>query len=827
MMRKSALFIFLLAVLTLGVSAQADVTVTFQVNTATVDGVTDSTATMQVRGDTEPLTWDRSSVNYAGNHGDYWLIEVDFLDSDIGSEVQYKYAYIDNQTDNEVWEDGDNRTITIPSGDSTLAVEYFSSGDTPPYAVTDSIDVYFRLNTAGIIGYEGETIGVRGNTAPLDWGATTELTREGAESDYWSGTVSFDQPLAGDTVEYKFVKGSGPDWESIDNRTFVLGSDTTLAYKYWNNEPPAASVDTFQVTFEVNTSTLRNFTDSTITAAFVSGSYDGWTHYNDTLTIDGAYARRTIPVVGSSNGVSFDYKFFYHGASSDDESWESIQDRSATVSSDTTLSHWWNNNPAYTATDSIDVFFRVNMSGVSAFDGEVVGVRGSRPPLDWGATTELSQEGETAYYSGRISFSNSLRDSLVEYKFVWGPDPNWENNISNRTFVLNQDTSLAFKYFDDSPPTGGGVVSGQLLFQVDMGAWEEIGMFDRNTDTLRAVGTFQGFDNSDPETVMDRVPGTSQYQLLIDYENFADTEVEYKFFVTYDTTVHSGFEDWYGWEVPSETGGGNRTFVWQGGQQEVSGGYYQTVPPDGVIEEGESVEVTFRMYMDHMQDFEPAFNPDTDSLFLVIQDPIFAETQDITPTEHAIAYSDDDADGIWTATLNVEGPTYYALTYTTEYVTEAGNAQAEGGGFGFGRYRTRYIQPLEGWAWPGSYTTPIDTFTVDPPLIVEEKRTPTTATEGDPDVPAAFSLSQNYPNPFNPSTTFRYTIPKETPVSISIFNILGQEVYSRTIDQVHAGSHTFTWDGINQNGLQVTSGVYFYRVKAGDFMETKKMVLMK
>ena len=90
-----------------------------------------------------------------------------------------------------------------------------------------------------------------------------------------------------------------------------------------------------------------------------------------------------------------------------------------------------------------------------------------------------------------------------------------------------------------------------------------------------------------------------------------------------------------------------------------------------------------------------------------------------------------------------------------------------------------------------------------------------------------FSLSQNYPNPFNPSTVIEFDLPRRLNVSIVIFNLLGQ-VVAEVADQLYsAGSHQVTWNGHSSDGKSVTTGVYFYRLEADDFVKTKKMLLLK
>ena len=98
-------------------------------------------------------------------------------------------------------------------------------------------------------------------------------------------------------------------------------------------------------------------------------------------------------------------------------------------------------------------------------------------------------------------------------------------------------------------------------------------------------------------------------------------------------------------------------------------------------------------------------------------------------------------------------------------------------------------------------------------------------------IPRDWMLYQNYPNPFNPTTTIEFDVPEMTGkiprAAIQIFNILGQHIM--TIERgIHdAGRYSVMWDGKNDNGVRVSSGVYFYRLLAGDYVSTKKMVMLK
>jgi hypothetical protein len=90
------------------------------------------------------------------------------------------------------------------------------------------------------------------------------------------------------------------------------------------------------------------------------------------------------------------------------------------------------------------------------------------------------------------------------------------------------------------------------------------------------------------------------------------------------------------------------------------------------------------------------------------------------------------------------------------------------------------------------------------------------------EVPSAFSLSQNYPNPFNPTTNINFSIPKSAFVTLRVYDMLGREVSSLVNTQMQAGNYTADW-----NAMDASSGIYFYTITAGDFKETKKMMLIK
>lgn len=88
--------------------------------------------------------------------------------------------------------------------------------------------------------------------------------------------------------------------------------------------------------------------------------------------------------------------------------------------------------------------------------------------------------------------------------------------------------------------------------------------------------------------------------------------------------------------------------------------------------------------------------------------------------------------------------------------------------------------------------------------------------------PLSYRLKQNYPNPFNPATQIEFSLPVSSKVSLVIYNLLGQEI-ARLIDgEQAAGVHSVIWEATN-----LSTGIYFYRIQAGDFVQTRKMLLLK
>ncbi len=93
---------------------------------------------------------------------------------------------------------------------------------------------------------------------------------------------------------------------------------------------------------------------------------------------------------------------------------------------------------------------------------------------------------------------------------------------------------------------------------------------------------------------------------------------------------------------------------------------------------------------------------------------------------------------------------------------------------------------------------------------------------GGDNLPSSFALGQNYPNPFNPTTTIEFELSHREHVTIDIFNVLGQKVRSLVDESKAAGTYRIGWKGIDDNGKSVSTGVYLYRLRAGDVVRIRK-----
>ena len=119
--------------------------------------------------------------------------------------------------------------------------------------------------------------------------------------------------------------------------------------------------------------------------------------------------------------------------------------------------------------------------------------------------------------------------------------------------------------------------------------------------------------------------------------------------------------------------------------------------------------------------------------------------------------------------------------------------------------------------WPDSTVT--ISITLDPIVGIVDSENNLLASE--------FELFQNYPNPFNPETIIEYYLPQSATIRLEILNLLGQKVRTLVASQKLAGNHWTVWDGKDDSGREVASGVYFFVLKTQNFVQSRKMLLIR
>jgi hypothetical protein len=130
-----------------------------------------------------------------------------------------------------------------------------------------------------------------------------------------------------------------------------------------------------------------------------------------------------------------------------------------------------------------------------------------------------------------------------------------------------------------------------------------------------------------------------------------------------------------------------------------------------------------------------------------------------------------------------------------------------------------------GYQWVGAHS--YWGTNVSPLAIAYEVLGATTGTDDEIAMPNSFALKGNYPNPFNPSTNIAYSIDMNSKVNVKIYSLLGEEITSLFSGDVNPGTHEVQWNGVDNAGVAVASGVYIYRVEANNQALTGKMMLLK
>lgn len=466
---------------------------------------------------------------------------------------------------------------------------------------------------------------------------------------------------------------------------------------------------------------------------------------------------------------------------------------------------------------------------------------------NWGTSAvELKDPDGDKKYSATVAKNDAGVDlksgDILIYKFIYSKDTpgngTWESisegddyfgGDKNRVYGIVDGTNTVDRFWQNKNPNVE-IKDGIVSFAVNMSVLEQLNVYNPAVDVLQIRGGFNGWSDTDKDRsvmLQDFLSPTNWFLPV----TFSKTEVksvlEYKYFVVLKTP--GIWTD--SWERPLSMGGGNRTVEFAGtNNQEVPKVYYDDVNPAFYVAKGQTLSIKFRA------DMKDAFDPTKmaipmkagDKLYWLAEQPLFARMQGWTDNDEMTYFELTDADGdkIFEGTLTIKGPHFNAFEYRYAIQRAADKSwKQEEAGFGKNAYRVRFIAQTKIGVFTQPYTAPLDKWTDKADKSDQVEKWPTglsdikTLENG---LPTEYTLEQNYPNPFNPSTSIRFSIPKEQMVTLKVFNVLGQEVATLVNQVMKGGNYSFDF-----NASKLSSGVYMYKLEAGDFSAAKKMLLVK
>ncbi len=569
------------------------------------------------------------------------------------------------------------------------------------------------------------------------------------------------------------------------------------------------------------------------------GDFNGWGETNMSDEDGDSIYAVTVKI---AKNTTIAYKYFHSGNGG---TWEDGDNKSLAVeTSDIVLDANPFNGEEMPSGAPQSVTFNVDMEkyeSTGAFDKTQNNVFIAGSFTDWqnGALLMADNGADTSVYTITVDNINSAQ--LLKFKFMWAPGDTvgapgttWES-ISDRSYWVVDGENNFSAFWNDEDPHAADLADGNITFKVDMSVMNEVGIFDPDHDSVQVRGGFNGWSGSDvAKSHMNQdFLDANKWFLKVPFSQIPiGSEQAYKFFVDIDSAANANkFSMWTdGWERPFSQGGGNRPVAFAGtDDQEVAEVYYDGVLPNYVIE-NDGIEITFSVNMADAADASkmvPTFDPAADTVWWISEEPAFTYSQGWTDGDDmkVLALTDDNSDMIYEGTLTVKAPAWNGFEYRYGF-THGGTMTQEEAGFGAFAYRVRYIEQNGYRSFVQPYSAPTDSWALQENKQDQWEAEPagdyTTGITETGIIANKFELGQNYPNPFNPTTKINFSIPQSNYVTLKVFNLLGEEVSTLISGDMKAGSYVFDF-----NASKLASGLYFYTLTSGDFVSTKKMMLLK
>lgn len=463
--------------------------------------------------------------------------------------------------------------------------------------------------------------------------------------------------------------------------------------------------------------------------------------------------------------------------------------------------------------DPVAITFEVNMSvqvDKGNFDAATGTMTLAGTMNGWNATANpmLDADGDKIY---SVTLDLTPGDAH-NFKFVMNGS-GWES-IPDRAYTVPSSASTFSAYFDNddgSTQTTEIAISFQVNMELEIAAQR----FNPATDTLSARGSFNGW--SDVTMLQASATDPNIYEGSAQYDSFAGDVIFYK----YAYTSANGTN----WETNPPTGSGN--YEQTVSADDITNLYtliplrgYNNATLDNVVNQGSVIR--FEVDMTGAMNGSGVAFPSIDNVFLAGGNPPLAWPGGGWPdTDESLVIflNDSGTDGDLVAGDNkwsksVDFPIYSPFDIEYKYGANWGLASNLGANDNEGGVGANHHVTLFKSFWSGDAIDVFGTMETKPVVNGVE---PT-----DNGIPTVYELGQNYPNPFNPSTTINFSIPESGLVTMKIFNILGQEVAELVNDVKPAGNYNVSFDASS-----LTSGMYIYKIQAGNFSATRKMMLLK
>lgn len=532
---------------------------------------------------------------------------------------------------------------------------------------------------------------------------------------------------------------------------------------------------------------------------------------------------------------------------------------------ETARDQYW--RPYQVKADSIAIFFRVNMAGIKqagVFDPDTstgpVAVRGDGP-FSWDTsrvrlTRETGSVNGGSFYSGVVYIPKSrvTTGQVQKFKFMIESSARWEDRISDRSFIYSNnlintsaDTTLGWVYFQNLTPFNGTQVTATLSWRLKLDAMENMHLFDRGLgDKVMIIGP-KGWTIPDNGIPLTFVPALQEWVGQETFTKYVGEDIIYKYYIQWDTSRVSSTSPNYipalrlddGWEEAGATGGADRHYLFTDQTQQSPVGdfgypqqFFNSIPPQGVITNAMTVKFNINMTNATRTDSNAAntlFRPGIDTAYIQFDGSILTITQgkSLWGTDNRIMLSDPDGDLVYSGEMALTPPFCYQAAFRITYTSSTGEV-TNGGGVQLGRRYYQYIRPtsVNPIVWPATYNFPVLPWRAAN-LVVETPPDLITGNDKEAADLSGFALTQNYPNPFNPSTAISYSLQSRSKVSIQVFDITGRLVRTLVDCEQNAGNYNMSWNGTDTGGKKAASGIYMLRMKAGSFVKSIKMVMLK